>query len=115
MVEVNFTVEIGLPVPGSSIREGGLCEVQCVAQQASPRGDIDVYALLLEGWGTEQIEHRIEILPKGMTQQHKILQFLSADIWKTAQGHLVTSRLEEEWAAVKSSKQARRAENVGAL
>lgn len=115
MVEVNFTVEIGLPVPGSSIREGYLYHVECVAQQARPGGDIDVYLLLLEGYGTEQLEHRIEVMPKGIAQP-KIVMAIADEIWSQAYSDDVTTRLEEAWGEVISRRHyPRRAENVGAL
>lgn len=121
MVEVNFTVELGLPVGRSATREAMLCEIQCVAQSESPGSDLDVYVILLEGWGENQQEHRIFVNPKGWLQKHRIIQVMVDEIWAKALSEDVATRLQEQWAEVSSEERAmarrwpRRAENVGAL
>lgn len=97
MVEVPFTVEIGIPL--SPLREGYLGEIQCIAESEVTGPDLDaVYAIVLEGWGENQQVHRIPVSPDGARCPHAVLRALAPDIWAKARSQDVTDRLAEEWA-----------------
>ena len=107
MVEVNFTVELGLPVERSTVRLGFLCCVECVAQQARPRDDLDVYVILLEGMGNDRREHRVPIQPRGNHRQaHRILDTMEQAIWDEAYSEDVATRLGEKWAEITAEERA---------
>ena len=97
MVEVPFTVEIGIAL--SPLREGYLGEIQCIAESEVTGPDLNaVYAIVLEGMGDSQIEHRIPVHPDGWQCKHPILQCLARDIWREARGQWVTDELASMWA-----------------
>ena len=106
MVEINFTVELGLPVERSTIRLGFLCDVQCVAQSESPNADLDVYVLLFEGMGDDRREHKIYIKPIGHKQAHRILDAMAQAIWDEANGAHVTEEIRLAWDEIESEERA---------
>lgn len=98
MVEVPFTVEFGIPL--SPLREGYLCEVECIAESEVDSPDLgNVYAVIRERVGSDVLEHRIEITPHWpYCAKHQLLSLMGPTIWEEARGLYVTRELEALWA-----------------
>lgn len=109
MVEVPFTVEFALPL--SPLREGFLCEVECVAESAVTGPDLaNVYVTVRERQGNEVIEHDIELLPQWpYSTKHDLLRVMGPAIWEEARGVYVTRELETRWAEEMGSAREQRA------
>lgn len=97
MVEVPFTVEFGIPL--SPLREGYLCEVECIAESEVDSADLNaVYVVVIEGMGDDRKEHRIPVHPNGWHMKEPLLQVMAPTIWEEARGLYVTRELEAMWA-----------------
>lgn len=109
MVEVPFTVEFSIPL--SPLREGYLCEIECIAESEVNGPELgNVYALIREGRGDDAREHRIEIMPTWpYCAKHQLLSLMGPRIWEEARGLYVQRELETMWAEVMGSEREQRA------